>query len=190
MKSIKNYILVCCLALIASCNTAEEKRESAGNENEAATATASATDEALKAGLKQVAEHYIHLKNALVKTDSKEAKAGADGILKAISAIDTAKISDEQKADYNSAAMKIQAGARAISESGDIEKQREFFNGVTEGMYTLAKSFSVGKPLFYQYCPMANNSEGGYWLSENEEVNNPYFGDDMLHCGEVKETIQ
>jgi Cu(I)/Ag(I) efflux system membrane fusion protein len=36
---------------------------------------------------------------------------------------------------------------------------------------------------------MANEGKGGYWLSSQEEIMNPYYGDDMLHCGEVKETI-
>jgi hypothetical protein len=36
---------------------------------------------------------------------------------------------------------------------------------------------------------MAFNNEGAYWLSAEKEVNNPYFGDKMLHCGSVKEEL-
>jgi hypothetical protein len=44
--------------------------------------------------------------------------------------------------------------------------------------------------MFVQYCPMANEGEGGYWLSSETEIRNPYYGDEMLNCGEVKETIE
>jgi Cu(I)/Ag(I) efflux system membrane fusion protein len=37
---------------------------------------------------------------------------------------------------------------------------------------------------------MAFNNKGDYWLSEKKEVDNPYFGSAMLHCGENKEMIQ
>jgi hypothetical protein len=30
---------------------------------------------------------------------------------------------------------------------------------------------------------MYNNGKGGNWLSLEEEINNPYFGKQMLHCG-------
>ena len=43
---------------------------------------------------------------------------------------------------------------------------------------------------YYQYCPMANRDQGAYWFSETEEIRNPYFGEDMLGCGENRETIK
>ena len=30
---------------------------------------------------------------------------------------------------------------------------------------------------------MAFNNEGAYWLSDAEQIRNPYFGDKMLTCG-------
>ena len=58
-------------------------------------------------------------------------------------------------------------------------------------MATLVKGgkLSAGA-LYLEYCPMANNNEGAYWLSNEKQIKNPYFGDMMLKCGSVKETIQ
>ena len=36
---------------------------------------------------------------------------------------------------------------------------------------------------------MANGDKGAYWLSDIEEIENPYFGDEMLKCGETRETL-
>jgi hypothetical protein len=44
--------------------------------------------------------------------------------------------------------------------------------------------------VYVAYCPMANNNEGANWLSNDKEIKNPYFGDKMLRCGSVMETIQ
>jgi len=47
-----------------------------------------------------------------------------------------------------------------------------------------------GTEAFYDYCPMAFNNEGAYWLSDQAAIRNPYFGDAMLTCGTVKETLK
>lgn len=36
---------------------------------------------------------------------------------------------------------------------------------------------------------MAMGQQGAYWLSESQEIKNPYFGDQMLKCGETKEVL-
>jgi hypothetical protein len=37
---------------------------------------------------------------------------------------------------------------------------------------------------------MALNNTGGYWLSSEEKILNPYFGDKMLKCGKIDSKIQ
>lgn len=36
---------------------------------------------------------------------------------------------------------------------------------------------------------MADDNKSTYWLSKEEKVINPYFGEAMLTCGEVKPII-
>jgi hypothetical protein len=59
----------------------------------------------------------------------------------------------------------------------------------TSGSMGVNLGINASGSIYVQYCPMANEGKGGYWLSSQEEIMNPYYGDDMLHCGEVKETI-
>ena len=47
----------------------------------------------------------------------------------------------------------------------------------------------MGKTVYYQFCPMAFDSKGAYWLSESNSIQNPYFGKKMIDCGETKETL-
>jgi hypothetical protein len=36
---------------------------------------------------------------------------------------------------------------------------------------------------------MAKNGEGANWISSTKEIVNPYMGQQMPHCGSIKETI-
>jgi Cu(I)/Ag(I) efflux system membrane fusion protein len=37
---------------------------------------------------------------------------------------------------------------------------------------------------------MANNNKGAKWLSSEEQIRNPFYGDVMLTCGSVVEVIE
>jgi len=58
-------------------------------------------------------------------------------------------------------------------------------------MIGLAKAFyTTDEAIYIQHCPMANSNKGADWLSLSDEIRNPYFGADMLTCGEVTEELQ
>ncbi len=44
-------------------------------------------------------------------------------------------------------------------------------------------------PIYQMFCPMAFDNEGAYWLQTSEKIRNPYFGKEMLECGEVKKVF-
>ncbi|WP_420601742.1 hypothetical protein [Flagellimonas sp.] len=48
---------------------------------------------------------------------------------------------------------------------------------------------SLGNTFYVQQCPMANNNKGAVWLSTENEIRNPYYGDAMLKCGSVLEVL-
>jgi Cu(I)/Ag(I) efflux system membrane fusion protein len=68
---------------------------------------------------------------------------------------------------------------------------RQHFSFLSENILEVTESFGLEKDKVYKvFCPMAFDNKGAYWLSETEEILNPYFGDAMLSCGEVKETYR
>jgi Cu(I)/Ag(I) efflux system membrane fusion protein len=46
-----------------------------------------------------------------------------------------------------------------------------------------------GSKVYQQYCPMAFNNAGAAWLSNSTEIVNPYFGEKMLHCGDLRDSV-
>lgn len=120
---------------------------------------------------------YLLLKDALVASDAAEATRTATALSAALKSVPNAAAAD--------------AEATRISIAENIEAQRTAFTTLSNELISLAKAqeLSAGK-VFVAYCPMANNNTGGYWLSNEEAIRNPYFGDKMLKCGEVKETLE
>lgn len=126
----------------------------------------------------EVLDAYLKVKDALVKTDSKLASESAKILVSVIG-----ESSDELL-------VKIIASAKKIESSSDVKEQRTFFNDLSENVYQLVKgSADIEMPLYRQYCPMAFSNTGAYWIAAEKEINNPYFGSMMLHCGSVKEEL-
>ena len=83
-----------------------------------------------------------------------------------------------------------QAEAGKVASASTLDEQRKAFAVLSNEMTTLVKAstLSMGE-IYLEYCPMANGNTGAFWLSNEKEIKNPYFGDKMLKCGSVKETI-
>ena len=120
---------------------------------------------------------YIQLKNALVASKPDEAKDAAGKLKTSLASVKEGK--------------NAIAEATKISKATNLDEIRKTFSSLSNEMKTVVKAGQVLKgELFVEYCPMANNNTGAYWLSNEKEIKNPYFGDKMLKCGSVKETIR
>lgn len=119
---------------------------------------------------------YLVLKDALVASDEPAAKEAAKALQKALKEVKQGKKASDE--------------AAALAAAGSIAAQRQAFVGLSNEMTQLVKAAGVSSgELYLEYCPMANNNTGAYWLSNEQEIKNPYFGAMMLKCGKVAETI-
>ena len=111
---------------------------------------------------------------ALVNSDAGEVQTAAGNLAESFS---------EEREEMKSMAM-------AMAEADDIEKQREFFSQFTEKVEPMFKESISEGAIYKQFCPMAFDGKGGYWISNVDEIRNPYYGEKMLKCGKVVEKIQ
>lgn len=122
---------------------------------------------------------YYGVKNALIGGNTVTANAKAKEFQSAVSAVPADQLTEDQKT-------KLLFDARHIGESNDIAHQREHFAKMSENMYALVKAGKFNSaPVYRDYCPMKKS----YWLSESAAIKNPYFGNQMLTCGEIKDTL-
>ena len=137
-----------------------------------------------------LASTYLSLKDALVATDSEKAKEAANQILDELDKVDMSLVKGDAHNYWMEQQSAVKAHSKKIAASDDIEEQRTQFDFLSQALIKSVKVFGIGESTLYvQHCPMANDNEGADWLSKEEEIRNPYFGDKMLTCGLVKTTI-
>ncbi|MEY4937890.1 MAG: hypothetical protein RIS64_4249 [Bacteroidota bacterium] len=135
---------------------------------------------------------YYDLKNALVADNAKLAAEKGRFLKKALSDLDTKNWTIQQRNVYDAKAKKMEVDAEHIGDNANkIDHQREHFENLSKNLFEIAKSLKINtEPVYWQFCPMANEGKGAYWLSKENKVKNPYFGKSMLTCGSVKETLK
>jgi hypothetical protein len=120
---------------------------------------------------------YTQLKDALAADDNGGARKSAahlSGFLAGLQNGDSAKVE-----------------SRKISEAKSIKEQRLMFVKLNDEMRLLIKENELLEgEIYLAYCPMANENNGAYWLSNEKEIHNPYFGSKMSKCGSIKEIIE
>ena len=141
--------------------------------------------------LRLVFNDYINLKDALIIDDSKTVMTNANTILKNLGKVNM-KLLTKTKAHNHWMQLEkvIHTSASSIKQTSDIKEQRNHFKELSSHLIIAIKTFGINKKVYHQFCPMADDNKGAYWLSKEKQVLNPYFGDVMLKCGEVKETIE
>ena len=161
----------------ASNQTGMELHEDTSSESEKMPSRNSAltfSDE----NITEIVEAYLSLKDALVATNGDKASKEAENLL---SILERSDIKTKKS---------LKMEVEKITKATDPEIQRVAFDLISQQVLIIAKSviLTEGK-LYKQYCPMAKNNEGAFWLSTSSEIRNPYFGDKMLTCGSVEEEI-
>lgn len=135
-----------------------------------------------------VLKDYFSLKDALVADDNTKAKNLGGTLAKSLKAFDISKFSDDKQSDLKDIIEDATEHAEHIAES-NIAHQREHFKVLSKDMTDMVAITGTSMTIYEQYCPMYDNNKGGAWLSMNEEIRNPYFGDKMLKCGKVQRKI-
>ena len=135
-------------------------------------------------------DQYIVLKDAFVESDVKKAKQAAQKVQLAIAKVDVKLLTGDAYNKWMDLSGRLDQQIKLIASSGKIEGQRIAFSDFSNQLYITVKTFSLmGKTGYYQFCPMAFDNKGAYWLSESKTIRNPYFGVKMMDCGETKETL-
>ena len=133
-----------------------------------------------KSQLSQLLTSYYNIKDALATGSANSAATGAEQFVKTANGIDYKVISE---GNINA----LVKNATAISEGKDLKEQRMHFANLSTNMYAVAKAVKLTQQaVYYVYCLMKKV----YWLSSDKAIKNPYFGNAMLTCGKVTETLQ
>jgi len=140
--------------------------------------------------LKEVLNEYIALKDAFVKEESNNIISQSEKIGAILSKVDMKLLENkEAQTFWMSLEKQLRVAVSSILKTTAIKEQRNHFKQVSASLIEAVKVFGINEKVFVAFCPMADSNKGAYWLSKEEKVINPYFGNAMLTCGEIKQVI-
>jgi len=197
MKNIVSYIILTTIFLTACNSNRSPKSQETGNKllllSDSENVTASKGEAVVKKNgtpVNEIISAYLELKNALVKDNSAGAAAAGTSLKAALTTFNKTLLTADQKKTFEAVEADVKEHAEHIGESsGNIKHQREHFEMLSNDIYDLAKALGSGQVLYKDFCPMYNNGKGAYWLSETKDIQNPYYGKEMLTCGSIKEEL-
>lgn len=135
---------------------------------------------------------YLDVKNALVGSEPHETQVAANKGLKKLDELEEG-LSGKEKEAWDAYVEELRSALERIkADHEEIEKQREHFEKLSSVILDIVGKWGTGDrdALYRTHCPMAMDGEGADWMSEFEEVKNPYYGEEMLDCGSVKEVYK
>lgn len=133
---------------------------------------------------------YLHLKDALVATNANAAATSARAFSRQLGKMEGQLLTGEVHEFWNKQSRSLAAHGEKIASAEAIAKQRDQFLFLSTVLIKTIETLGIGETTYYvQHCPMANSFEGADWISKEETILNPYFGDEMLNCGSVTGTL-
>lgn len=139
-------------------------------------------EQAVKADPVQVImENYLAIGNKLSQDSFKGVDKNAQSIVEATSQIlKEEKQSSAQKKEFLADIKEIQKVAKKFV-SKDLKTARESYKSLSQAVTAYVKSYGYPSSVFSFYCPMVEQS----WFQSSEQIANPFYGSQMLRCGEM-----
>ncbi|MFC7337513.1 efflux RND transporter periplasmic adaptor subunit [Haloferula chungangensis] len=138
-----------------------------------------ATDPRFVEHLKRLVAAYLPIARSLADDDEASSKQASEAFAKEVAATQLPDSDELKKA------------STLLARAADLKSRRTAFDTVSQQMIALVRAHGIDRlgDLYIVHCPMAFGNQGADWLSSLPEVLNPYYGDAMLTCGSLKDTL-
>lgn len=137
--------------------------------------------------LSPVYQAYFKIQTSLAEDKASEAIDSYTKLIKAVKDVDMSLFEGDSHMEWMAFHKNL---SKTVDGIDDIEELRQFFEHTSTNIINLHNRFghSEDKNFYLTFCPMAFDNRGAYWVQDDTIINNSYFGEKMLRCGEVKET--
>ena len=127
---------------------------------------------------------YFAAQEALAADDFEKFLVAQDDISTMLTIVQDKSLSADALAIWKDIAGNLQSTS---TKSPNIKDARIIFEDMSKAITQLQGKFGHAMDTYYEmYCPMAFDFKGAFWLQRNGTLANPYFGAEMLKCGELK----
>ncbi len=142
--------------------------------------------DSFKKEFKSVLPSYFSIKNALVLGNATEVSEYSKNLVESLVSINESDLNNMGKLHFS----RLEELLGKVASSEDLKYQRDIFIELNENMVPIVMNIGgMENPVYIQKCPMANNNKGAFWISSEKEIRNPYYGEQMMTCGSIIDTI-
>jgi hypothetical protein len=200
MKKVLLLLLTILVIVVVYWLVFKKNRDTTEKPEQAAPLAVTNKSDAFNSAFNNLLSTYYDMKDAFVDWDTAKINQTASR-LKSIA--DSLPV-NQLKADTTIISMarnysqSVSGEALGVKGETDITEKRKSFYTLSENLYELVRTVRYdGQVVYHQHCPMAfNDTEEAFWLSNNNEIINPYLGSKhpkyksgMLHCGDVTDSL-
>jgi Cu(I)/Ag(I) efflux system membrane fusion protein len=144
---------------------------------------------AFKQQITALADNYFKVKNGLVSDNIAATKSAIIDMKESLDKVEMSGLKDTAHDSWMALSQQLKEALQMMQKADQLSGLRQHFSMLSENIIEVTEIFGLEKAKVYKdFCPMAFDNKGAVWLAESEEIRNPYFGETMLSCGEVKET--
>jgi Cu(I)/Ag(I) efflux system membrane fusion protein len=138
-----------------------------------------------------VVKAYFTLSGTLASDDFGAASKAARSAREALAKLDGAALGKPLQEAWRKEKARLKKAAGEAAKAKDLAGLRSAFALLSDELAAVIRQFGVADvdTVYRLHCPMAFNNRGADWLQSDREVRNPYYGAQMLQCGEVVETM-
>ncbi len=137
-----------------------------------------------------VLEAYLSIVKDLSQDNDKNIMVHIGQALKSIEEIslESSPLPPVSRRELQEILANIRENFHQLHKGQNIEQIRQGLDSLSKAISSYLDNFGHGLngTIYQAYCPMANDSKGGDWWQRSEKIANPYFGEEMLFCGEIK----
>ena len=143
--------------------------------------------------LEAILSDYFQLKNAIFSADTNSSNKAAYVLNAQLNQFPGNELPGDQLKIKKTRSL-LDSLPKEIQEliiARNIRGKRRHFALISMSVNQLIRTVGLkDKKIYWQYCPMANDDQGAFWLTDSSSISNPYFGAQMPDCGQTKETLQ
>jgi Cu(I)/Ag(I) efflux system membrane fusion protein len=129
--------------------------------------------------MEPILSEYLKIQTALAADETDGVEAAASAIEGLAKTLDPATAGGEHAEHYRNIPEDLSAACSKLREAKDIGSVREAFRDLSKPV-SMWVTMAEPKDTSVMYCPMA----GAGWVQLGSQVANPYYGAEMLTCGE------
>ena len=172
--------------------TQTDAQETSENIDKPEVSQFSNVSDKFKSQIGNFVEAYLKMKDAFVASDEKAVEKTAKDLLQALNKIDMELLKGDAHNEWMKLQKPLKDNINGIIQMKGIEMKRSHFSIVSDKLSEAIEKFGVklNEPVYLEFCPMAFDNKGAFWISDKKAIRNPYFGEKMMTCGEVKKAYK